>query len=97
VSEIADKIRTWGESDCLITCYRSELPIQSAYCECELCGRSIAAVDESRMKARQPGWHLICRECVNEVRRLHEVKFGGRFRTDEEARKVLPAQEESKK
>lgn len=95
MSEIAKLIQAWGENDCLIICHR--VPRDYSNAACELCGCRIAAVGESRMKARKPGWHLICRECVNEVRRFHEMKFSGRFRTDEEARKVLPAQVEAKK
>ena len=95
MSEIAKKIQAWGENDSLIMCHR--VPLECSDAACELCGRWIAAVPESRMKARQPDWHLICRECVNEVRRFHEMKFCGRFRTEEEARKILSAQVEAKK
>jgi len=87
MSDIAKQIQTWGENDSVIVCYR--VPTDSSNAACELCGGRVMALAESRMKAQQPGWHLICRECVNEIRRLGELKFYGRFDTEEEARKVL--------
>lgn len=90
MSEMRDKIRAWDENHYkLICCYRA--PLDRANAQCELCGIGIAALRESRMKARGKGWHLICRECVNEVHQ-HSVttKFGGRFKTSDEAQKILP-------
>lgn len=83
---IADKIRGWPDSDSLIMCFRAANPDTF----CELCGHAIYAAPSSREKLRLPGWHVICRECVPKVRAFHELKFNGRFRTDEEARRVLP-------
>jgi hypothetical protein len=89
VSDLIEaKLNTWRENDSIIMCYRCSLDRSDA--SCELCGAWIAAVIESRMKARQPGWHLICRECVPHVRRKSEMKFQGRFKNSDEARKVFP-------
>lgn len=92
--EIAHKIRTWGENDRLIICHRAIF--QSSYTNCELCGWLIVALAESRSKAKQTGWHLVCHDCFfNEFfpeiqRQGRSVKMAGRFGTEEEARKVLP-------
>jgi hypothetical protein len=95
LSEIAipDKIRQWGEDDSVIFCERT-MPMD-ADARCELCTHPIAALAASRRKAALPGWHLVCRECLNRFfpdmkKRAGEVKFCGRFRTDEGAEKVLP-------
>jgi hypothetical protein len=89
----AEIIRTWGENDSVIFCVR--VPIERSDAACELCEHWIAALPSSRMKGRQPGWHLVCKECLNkyfpEMReRGGVVKFGGRFKTEDEAKKVLP-------
>jgi hypothetical protein len=86
-------IRTWGENDSVITCVR--VPLELSQATCELCECWIAALAGSRMKARQLDWHLICRDCFNRFfpelkKHCGEVKWGGRFHTEEQARKVLP-------
>jgi hypothetical protein len=84
-----EKIRRWGENDSVIMCVLVDSKIAGA--RCELCLRGIAALPESQLKACQPGWHLICKECVNLVRSQgHEMKWLGRYSTAEQARKVLP-------
>lgn len=85
----ADTVRGWGADDSMIVCNLVDPELADA--RCELCQRGIAALAESRRKAEQPGWHLVCKECVNLVRALsHEVRFAGRYSTGEQARKVLP-------
>lgn len=89
MSAIAGKIRAWGENDSMIMCVRVDPDLAEA--RCELCQHGIAALAESRKKAERPGWHLICKQCVNLVRaQSHDVKFVGRYSTQEQARKVLP-------
>ena len=97
MSSIEEKLKLWSADDTLIMCIRVALDRSDA--ACELCGAWIAALPESRNKAQQPGWHLICRECVAHVRTRGDLKFKGRYKTSEEAATTFstPYQVEAKK
>lgn len=87
-----DIIQTWGSDDRIILCTRTQARYGTV--KCELCSHRIAALPESAQKADQKNWHLVCHECFRQFLpelQLHGggVKFEGRFRTSEEAKKIL--------
>ncbi len=90
MSEISDKFATWGKDDSIIICHRGW-----SDAICNLCGNGVIALPESRLKAQQTGWHLVCQECLRKFLpdlKTHggDVKFMGRFKTQAEAEKILP-------
>ena len=88
--EIAASVKAWDAGDhIIIIAQGGEWPTNA---HCELCGRAVVALAESVEKCKAPEWHLICIKCVglHITSRGHVVKFKGRYRDSEGARRVLP-------
>jgi hypothetical protein len=80
-------IDSWGESYSLITYSPWHSGSAALGCEkirCELCGIPLGGSKDTKNKAGELDWHIVCRgedsnDCIGKIVSIVEVEFGGRW------------------
>ena len=69
----------WTEEDAVIACRRSHGNHYEGivYINCENCKEEISASPITVEKSKQPGWHVICRDCFKKVNSEVTAWFAG--------------------